>query len=113
MERVIVDGVPLEYEVAGDGERVVLIHAGVVADFFAPLMGRPELRGYRLIRYHRAGYAGSRPVDGAVGIGQHSAHCHALLRHLGIDRAHLVGHSSSAAIAVQLALVGLCHLSGG
>jgi pimeloyl-ACP methyl ester carboxylesterase len=104
MERVTLDGLRLEYEAAGDGEPVVLIHAGVVADFFAPLMGRPELHGYRLIRYHRAGYAGSGPVDGTVGIGHHAAHCHALLRHLGIDRAHLVGHSSSAAIAVQLAL---------
>src|SRR5688572_9166993 len=103
MERFTADGVELEYEVRGDGEPVVLIHAALVADFFAPLMGRPELAAYRLVRYHRAGYAGSGPGDG-VDIGRHAAHCHALLRHLGIDCAHLVGHSSSAAMAIQLAL---------
>ena len=104
MQRFTTDGVELEYEVRGDGEPVVLIHAGVVADFFAPLMGRPELRGYRLIRYHRAGYAGSIPVGDPVDVAGHAAHCRALLRHLGVDRAHLVGHSSSGNMAIQLAL---------
>ena len=103
MQRFTTDGVELEYEVRGDGEPVVLIHAGVVADFFSPLMDRSELDGYRLVRYHRAGYAGSGPGDG-VDIGRHAAHCQALLRHLGIERAHLVGHSSSANMAIQVAL---------
>ena len=74
-----------------------------MADFFAPLMGRPELDGYRLIRYYRAGYADSGKVD-AVDVGRHAAHCLALMRHLGVDRAHVVGHSSSANMAIQLAL---------
>jgi pimeloyl-ACP methyl ester carboxylesterase len=104
MERVTVDGVSLEYEVEGDGEPVLLIHGGLLADFFAPLMGRPELHGYRLIRYHRAGYAGSGPAGDGLDISAHARHGRALLRHLGINRAHVVGHSSSAAIAVQVAL---------
>jgi pimeloyl-ACP methyl ester carboxylesterase len=33
-----------------------------------------------------------------------AAHCALLMRHLGIERAHVVGHSSSAVIALQLAL---------
>jgi 3-oxoadipate enol-lactonase len=103
MDTFTVDGCRLGYEVRGEGEPVVLIHAGLVADFFAPLMGRPELDGYRIVRYHRAGYAGSDPVD-PVDIGRHAAHCRALLAHLGIDQAHLVGHSSSAAMAIQVAL---------
>jgi pimeloyl-ACP methyl ester carboxylesterase len=103
MEQVTIDGRPIEYEVRGDGEPVILIHAGVVADFFAPLMGRPELDGYRLIRYHRAGYAGSGKGE-SVDMGRQAAHCLALMRHLGVDRAHLVGHSSSANMAIQVAL---------
>jgi pimeloyl-ACP methyl ester carboxylesterase len=35
---------------------------------------------------------------------QESASCRALLRHLGIERAHLVGHSSSGCMALPLAL---------
>jgi 3-oxoadipate enol-lactonase len=99
-----VDGVGLAYEVRGAGEPVVLIHAGVCADFFAPLMDEPALGGYRLLRYHRVGYADSDGVDGPVDIAEQAGHCHGLMSRLGIERAHLVGHSSSAAMAVELAL---------
>ena len=34
----------------------------------------------------------------------HAAHCHQLMRELGITRAHIVGHSSSVPVALQLAL---------
>jgi pimeloyl-ACP methyl ester carboxylesterase len=98
------DGVGLEYEVIGDGEPVVLIHAGLVADFFAPLMDQTALAGYRLLRYHRVGYAGSDRIDGAVSLEQQASHCLALMGHVGMADAHLVGHSSSAAMALQAAL---------
>jgi pimeloyl-ACP methyl ester carboxylesterase len=104
MDEFTVDGIRLAYEVEGNGEPVVLIHAGVVADFFAPLMGRPELEGYRLIRYHRPGYGRSGPIDTTLDIGRQARHCLALMRHLGVEQAHLAGHSSSAAMAIQLAL---------
>jgi pimeloyl-ACP methyl ester carboxylesterase len=92
----------IAYEECGAGEPVVLIHAGLCADWFA---GLPDLAGsYRLIRYHRAGYGESDRIEGAVTVGRFADHCRALLRHLGIERAHVVGHSSSAVIALQLAL---------
>lgn len=98
-------GVELDYEVRGSGEPVVLIHAGVCADWFRGLVEEPALVGrYRLVRYHRVGYAGSSRVEGAVGVADQAAHCRSLLRHLGIGRAHVVGHSSSANMAMQLAL---------
>jgi pimeloyl-ACP methyl ester carboxylesterase len=59
---------------------------------------------YRLLSYHRAGFAGSDRIEGPVSIGDHAAHCALLMRQLGIERAHIVGHSSSADIALQLAL---------
>jgi pimeloyl-ACP methyl ester carboxylesterase len=34
----------------------------------------------------------------------HAKHCRLLMRQLGIEKAHIVGHSSSAVIALQLAL---------
>jgi pimeloyl-ACP methyl ester carboxylesterase len=96
-----VDGIELEYELEGAGEPVVLIHAGVCAGFFAPLMGRLD---HCVLRYHRCGYAGSSHVEGAVTLADHAAHCRELMQTLGIDAAHVVGHSSSASIALQLAL---------
>jgi pimeloyl-ACP methyl ester carboxylesterase len=106
LDRVALDGgVELEYEVRGAGEPVVLIHAGVCADWFRPLLAEPALADrHRLVSYHRAGYAGSSRIAGPVSIAQQAGHCRALLRHLGIERAHVVGHSSSANMAMQLAL---------
>jgi pimeloyl-ACP methyl ester carboxylesterase len=104
MLRAPVDDIRLEYEVRGAGDPVVLVHGGVFADWFAGLAEEPALAGHRLIRYHRAGYAGSDRHDGPVSIADQAAHCRALLAHLGIARAHVVGHSSGATIALQLAL---------
>jgi pimeloyl-ACP methyl ester carboxylesterase len=103
--RARVDGVELEYEVIGAGEPVVLIHAGVCADWFAPLLAEPALRdAHRILSYHRAGYAGSERVEGELSIARQAAQCAALMRHAGIGPAHVVGHSSSANMALQLAL---------
>ncbi|HXV42396.1 MAG TPA: alpha/beta hydrolase, partial [Anaerolineae bacterium] len=105
MDRAAFDGVELEYEARGAGEPVMLMHAGVCADFFKPLMEEPALADrYRLVRYHRTGYAGSSRLVGPVSIAQQAAHCRSLMHHLGIERAHIAGHSSSAMMALQLAL---------
>jgi pimeloyl-ACP methyl ester carboxylesterase len=94
----------LEYEVLGSGEPLVLMHAGLCADWFRPLVDEPALADRRLIRYHRVGYAGSSHLPGAVSLADQARHCLALMDHLGVDRAHLAGHSSSADIAMQVAL---------
>ena len=50
----------LEYEPHGEGEPVLLIHGSHVADSFLPLTREVVLADrYRLIRYHRRGFAGS------------------------------------------------------
>jgi pimeloyl-ACP methyl ester carboxylesterase len=103
--RAPLEGVEIEYQVRGTGEPVVFVHAGVFAEWFEPLLKEAALRArYRLITYHRVGYAGSARVTGAVSIGQQAAQLRALLRRLGIERAHVVGHSSGGLIALQLAL---------
>jgi 3-oxoadipate enol-lactonase len=103
MQRAPVDGIELEYEIRGTGDPVVLIHAGVCAEFFRPLTD-PLAAHHTVLRYHRAGYAGSDRVEGPLGFADQAAHCRALMRHVGIERAHVVGHSSSASMALQLAL---------
>jgi pimeloyl-ACP methyl ester carboxylesterase len=105
MDRTLLEGVELEYEVRGAGEPVMLIHPGHFADWFAPLLAEPALTDhYRVLKYHRVGCAGSSHIAGPVNLGQHAAHCRSLMRHLGIERAHVVGHSSSGNVALQLAL---------
>ena len=105
MDRALLDDVELEYELHGDGEPVLLIHPGIFADWFTPLLREPALISrYRLVHYHRVGCAGSSRVAGPVSLARQAAHSRFLMQHLGIARAHVVGHSSSGNIALQLAL---------
>jgi pimeloyl-ACP methyl ester carboxylesterase len=104
-QRAPLEGVELEYRTVGVGEPVVLVHAGVFADWFEPLLKEPSLnQRYCLVTFHRVGYAGSSHVTGPVSIAQQSAHVRALMQRLGISRAHLVGHSSGGNIIMQVAL---------
>jgi pimeloyl-ACP methyl ester carboxylesterase len=59
---------------------------------------------YRLILYHRRGYAGSSHASEPTSVAQQAADCRALLRHFGVARAHVVGHSYGGDVALQLAL---------
>jgi pimeloyl-ACP methyl ester carboxylesterase len=104
MDHVRLGEVELAYQVVGSGAPVVLIHAGALADFFAPLQTPPALADHHLvIRYHRIGYGASSRPPGPVEITDQADHCRRLLAHLGIPAAHIVGHSSGGLIALQLA----------
>lgn len=103
MDTATVNGIQLEYEIRGTGEPVLLI-SPVLADGFAPLLSEPALtERYRLVSYHKRGWGGSTHTPGPVSVADHAADAIALLDHLGIDRTHVVGHSSGAAVAAQMA----------
>jgi pimeloyl-ACP methyl ester carboxylesterase len=105
MQRARVNGVELEYDVTGEGEPVLLI-SPVLADGFLPLLSEPSLaHRYQLITYHKRGWVGSTRTPPPVSVADHAADAAALLAHLGVRRAHIVGHSSGAAVAAQLAIV--------
>jgi pimeloyl-ACP methyl ester carboxylesterase len=105
MNRASIDGIDFEYEDAGTGEPVVFIHGAFIADAFWPLLAEPALAGgYRLVLYRRRGYASSGYAGGPISVGQHAADCRELLHHLGVQRAHVVGHSYGGCVALQLAL---------
>ena len=96
----------VEYEIGGldGGEEVLLMHAGTATAYRPLLKERALAERYRLVRYHRRGYAGSDGFDGVATIERHVEDAIALLDHLAIERAHVVGHSGSGIIALQLAL---------
>jgi pimeloyl-ACP methyl ester carboxylesterase len=96
--------IELEYDVIGSGEPVLLI-SPILADGFLPLTAQPSLsEQYQLILYHKRGWVGSTHTPGPVSVADHTTDAAALLDHLGIARAHVVGHSSGAAVAAQLAI---------
>ena len=104
MPKATVNGAEFEYEADGSGEPVLLISPGPIADSFLPLFREPALRGrYRLIRYHqrKADIAnGEEPMSFA----QHAADAAALIDQLTDGCAHVAGHSTGAAIALQMAV---------
>ena len=105
MKRAPVEGGEIEYIVQGSGEPILLIHGAHIADAYMPLMSESALSDYQLIRYRRRGYAGSSPAEGPVEtyIARAAADAISLLNHLGIDHAHIAGHSSGGIIALQVA----------
>jgi pimeloyl-ACP methyl ester carboxylesterase len=104
LQRMTVNGGEVEYETSGSGDPVLLIHGSGVAATFAPTMTEPSLAQYRLIRYHRRGYAGSGRAPVPFTVKDQAADALALLKALGVSRAHIVGHSYGGQIALQLAL---------
>lgn len=98
---VEVNGARLWYETAGDGDALLLMHAGICDasmwdEHMAPLSAR-----FRVIRYDMRGFGRSNLPDGSF-----AAHddARALLASLGVDRAHIVGVSMGGTVALNLAL---------
>lgn len=98
------DDVRIHYEERGAGDAVLLVHAGLYGDWFAPLFAESALDAHRVVRTHRAGYGGSPRAGRHLTIADHARHCTAVLDQLAVERAWIVGHSSGGIIALQAAL---------
>lgn len=110
LDRVTIEDGVLEATVLGSGAPVVLVPTALTADELLPLAGLLRHR-FRVIHYHRRGYAGSSPAPQPGSVARDAADCVRLLSALGVDRAHVVGASYSAAVALQLAVdhPGVAH----
>jgi 3-oxoadipate enol-lactonase len=99
-----VDGGRLLYEDVGTGPAVVLIH-GFSLDM---RMWDPQMRdlaaGFRVIRYDARGFGASGPLDPAVPY-SHATDLLALLDHLSVEQAALVGFSFGGQVALTTALL--------
>jgi pimeloyl-ACP methyl ester carboxylesterase len=105
MKRETVNGIRLEFDDQGTGEPVVMVHGALVAATFAGMAAEPALAGFRRVRVHRRGYAGSDHPEGSASLVQNAKDLLALFDHLGLARAHLVGHSSGGLISMRATLL--------
>ncbi|MEV6012374.1 alpha/beta hydrolase [Streptomyces sp. NPDC051976] len=87
----------------GEGEVVLMLHGSFSADWFTPAGRRLVAGGHRVLNVRRAGYGGSLDLGGGASVAAHAGHAVRVLEAAGVGRAHLVGHSSGAAVALQLA----------
>ncbi len=93
----------LHYEETGQGEPVVLIQGANLPMRMWDAQVQFLDTEFQVVRYDVRGFGGSGPRD-TVPYQSH-ADLRALLDHLGIERAHLVGLSLGGRIAVDFALV--------
>ncbi|MBM0128254.1 alpha/beta fold hydrolase [Pimelobacter simplex] len=94
----------LEVHDLGDGVPLLMIQTGLTADELLPLALQPDLADRRRLVLHRRGYAGSAPRHATPSIAADAGDCVELLDDLGLDRAHVLGYSYSAAVALDLAV---------
>src|SRR5205085_9327672 len=99
------NGVHMYYETYGDGSPLVLLHGGMLSiDLnFAGLI--PTLaRKHRVIGVELQGHGRTADIDREITPTALASDVVGLLDHLGIDRAHILGHSMGAAVALELAV---------
>ncbi|EEB83312.1 alpha/beta fold hydrolase [Roseobacter sp. GAI101] len=102
MPELSLPDVTLHYEVDGSGPPLLMI-AGMVSDSasWAPLV--PLLSPhFTLIRPDNRTTGRTVPVDAPVSVDLYARDCAALLTHLDIPRAHVIGHSMGGMIALEL-----------
>jgi len=96
-----INGAKIYYEVAGEGQPFVMVHAGIANqsmwddqfEFFA--------RNYRVVRYDMRGYGQSLPTAGEY---QRHEDIRALLDFLNIDHAYLMGCSMGGGACMNFVL---------
>ncbi|HLU10217.1 MAG TPA: alpha/beta hydrolase [Oceanobacillus sp.] len=96
---VEMDGV--YYETAGEGETLVLCHAGFVDSGMWDAQWEAFAQHYRVIRYDMRGYGKSDKATAPV---SRRDELYRLLKHLGVERAHLLGCSMGGATAIDFTL---------
>lgn len=108
MPDACVNGIRLHYSAVGDGVPLVFAHEFAGDGRSWDLQVRSLARRYRVITYHARGYPPSSVPEDASAYSQDIAveDLAGLLRHLGIDSAHLCGLSMGASTVLQ---VGLRH----
>jgi pimeloyl-ACP methyl ester carboxylesterase len=102
---VDVNGVHMYYETYGAGSPLVLLHGGVMTiDLsFATLIPLLAQR-HTVIGVELQGHGRTADTDRTVSPGGMASDVVGLLDHLGIDRAHVLGHSMGGAVALELAV---------
>jgi pimeloyl-ACP methyl ester carboxylesterase len=93
---------------SGSGSAVVLVHGvGMNQRAWAPQVQALQAQ-YHVVVYDMLGHGGSdlpqRRLGAALGLGDYTRQLHQLLQDLGVQRAHIVGHSMGALVALDMAI---------
>src|SRR5215216_7930834 len=90
-----VNGTRIYYEAAGEGEPLVLVHAGIADSRMWEGQIAAFAERYRVIRYDLRGFGKTEMVEGPF---SHHEDLRGLLDFLGVRRTHLVGCSMGGGV---------------
>lgn len=98
-----VNGINLYYEIHGSGRPLVLLHGGLTAgSMFGPNI--PALaEGHQVILVDLQGHGRTADIDRPLSVYFMADDIAALLKHLGIAKADIVGYSLGGGVALQTA----------
>ena len=97
----LIDRVAVEDD--GEGDAVVCVHGlGGSSNTFVPLMG--ALARHRVIRIDLPGSARSQAAEGSLSIDRFVQTVRRVCQHLGVARAHFVGHSLGTIVCQHLSV---------
>lgn len=102
--RLAVGGLDMYYEIHGAGEPLVLLHGGMtVYETLGELL--PELaRDFQVVVPHMQGHGFTGDIDRPLDCPTMAGDVVALLEHLGVPKAHFVGYSMGAGVAMWTAI---------
>lgn len=105
MPRHIAGDVSIAYEVMGEGEDLVLIHGlGANMAFWYMGIARILASQFRVITYDLRGHGRSSMPPSGYHLPGMAADLSSLLDHLDVEKAHIVGHSFGARVALHFTL---------
>ena len=96
-----INGARIYYEVAGEGEPLVLVHAGIADSRMWEGQIGAFAGGYRVLRYDMRGFGRTEMVEGPF---SHHEDLRGLLDSVGVGRTHIVGCSMGGGAALDFAL---------
>lgn len=96
-----INGTSFHYEMAGIGPPVVFLHAGIADSRMWEGQFAPLSKWFKVVRYDMRGFGQTPAVEETF---SHRDDLVALLQHLGIERASLVGCSMGSKTAFDFAL---------
>ena len=103
-ERIVVNGLEVNYKIAGDGPAILVLHGwGGASDSWIRVQEIISQQGYKMICPDFPGFGKTPPPKKPWGVGDFTDFIINFTKELGIDSLFLVGHSFGGRISIKFA----------